>query len=127
MTRRWVSPVEHDRTRLVMIFRFWYLTGSDRTLVLVCPVTLSSTSDHYLNVLMTIEIGRSAFEARVTWHASHDRTLGPVSGRSDRRVRSSCFLVDCGANGSISWGLLFKPHGRLKLTLLAICIDIATL
>ena len=26
-----------------------------------------------------------------------------------------------------SWGSLFKPHGWLKLTLLAICIDIATL
>ena len=32
-----------------------------------------------------------------------------------------------GYNGSILWGLLFKPHGQLKLTLLAICIDIATL
>ena len=32
-----------------------------------------------------------------------------------------------GYNGSISWGLLFKPHGQFKLTLLAICIDIATL
>ena len=32
-----------------------------------------------------------------------------------------------GYNGSISWGLLFKPYGWLKLTLLAICIDIATL
>ena len=30
-------------------------------------------------------------------------------------------------NGSISWGLLFKPYGRLKLTLLVICINIATL
>ena len=32
-----------------------------------------------------------------------------------------------GYNGSISWGLLFKPHGWLKLILLAICIDITTL
>ena len=32
-----------------------------------------------------------------------------------------------GYNGSISWELLFKPHGLLKLILLAICIDIATL
>ena len=32
-----------------------------------------------------------------------------------------------GYNDSISWGLLFKPHGRLKLTLLAIFIDITTL
>ena len=30
-------------------------------------------------------------------------------------------------NGSISWGLLFKPHDRLKLICLAICINIATL
>ena len=41
----------------VMIFCFWYLTGNDRTLVLVRPVNLSSASDHYLNVLMTVEIG----------------------------------------------------------------------
>ena len=32
-----------------------------------------------------------------------------------------------GYNDSILWGLLFKPHGRLKLTLLAICNNIATL
>ena len=76
MIGRWVSLVEHDRTRSVVIFCFWYLTGNDRTLVLVRPVTLSSTSGHYLNVLMTVEIERSAFEAGATWHASLDRTLG---------------------------------------------------
>ena len=32
-----------------------------------------------------------------------------------------------GHNSSILWGLLFKPHGQFKLTLLTICIDIATL
>ena len=32
-----------------------------------------------------------------------------------------------GYNSSISWGLIFKPHDQLKITLLAICIDIATL
>ena len=32
-----------------------------------------------------------------------------------------------GYNDSISWGLLFKPHGQVELTLLAIFIDIATL
>ena len=32
-----------------------------------------------------------------------------------------------GYNGSISWALLFKPHGRLKGKLLHIFIDIATL
>ena len=59
-----------------MIFGFWYLTGNDRTLVLVRLVTLSSVSGHYLNVLMTAEIGRSAFEADDMWQASGDRTLG---------------------------------------------------
>ena len=46
--------------------------------------------------------------------------LTGASGRPD-------FLVNRGANDSIRGGSLFKPHGRLKLTLLAICIDIATL
>ena len=57
MTERWVSLVGHDQTCLVVIFRFWYLIGNDWTLVLVHPVTLSSASGHYLNVLMTVEIG----------------------------------------------------------------------
>ena len=79
MTGRWVSPVGHDRTRPVTSGillevtgrwspafgrdrtdasgREWNLTGNDRTLVLVRPVTSSSASSHYLNVLMTIEIG----------------------------------------------------------------------
>ena len=87
MTGRWVCPVGHDRTRPVVIFRFWYLTGNDRTLVLVRSVTLSSASGHYLNVLMTIEIGRSAFEADDMWQASSDCTLGSY-------VRSPYFLVD---------------------------------
>ena len=76
MTGRWVSLVGHDRTRSVMIFHLWYLTGNNQTLVLVRPVTLSSASSHYLNVLMTVEIRRSAFEADATWQASGDRTLG---------------------------------------------------
>ena len=76
MTGRWVSPVGHDRTRLVIIFRLWNLTTNDRMLVLVRPVTLSSASGHYLNVLMTVEIGRSVFEADDMWQASGDRMLG---------------------------------------------------
>ena len=76
MTERWVSPVEHDRMRPVIIFHFWYLTGKDQMLVLLCPITLSSASGHYLNVLMTVEIGRSAFEAGATWHTSCDQMLG---------------------------------------------------
>ena len=56
--------------------REWNLTGNDRTLVLVRPVTSSSASGHNLSALMTVEIGRSAFEAGDTWHTSHNRTLG---------------------------------------------------
>ena len=76
MIGRWLCPVKHDRTRPVVIFRFWYLIGNDRTLVLVRPVTLSNASGHYLNVLMTVEIRRSAFEADDMWQALGDRTLG---------------------------------------------------
>ena len=69
------------------------------------------------------------------WHESRDRTLrasvrsiGPE--RSVDRTGASGHPALCpvkGYNGSISWRLLFKPHGRLKLTLLAIYIGIATL
>ena len=76
MTGRWVGPVGHDRTRPIVNFREWNLTGNDRTLVLVRPITLSSASDYCLNVLMTIEIRQSAFEADDMWQASGDRTLG---------------------------------------------------
>ena len=97
MTGRWVSPVGCDRTRPIVSGTLlevtgrwgpasshdlidasgheWNLTRNDRTLVLVRPVTLSSASSYYLNVLMTIEIGRSAFEVGDTWRTSHDRTL----------------------------------------------------
>ena len=46
------------------------------------------------------------------------------------RTRASGHPDQCpvkGYNGSFLWGLLFKPHGQLKLTLLHIFIDIATL
>ena len=76
MTERWVSLVGHDRTRPVVIFRDWKLTGNDRTLRSCVRSLSSSVSGHNLNVLMTIEIGRSAFEAGDTWHTSRDRTLG---------------------------------------------------
>ena len=82
MTGCWVSPIEHDRTRPVASGglqemtgrwgpasdhdqtdasgRLWNLTGNDRMLVLVRPVTSSSASSHHL----TIGIGRSVFEER---------------------------------------------------------------
>ena len=85
MTGRWASPVRRDRTRPVASGillevtgrwgptsgrdqtdtsdRDWFLTGSDRTLGTVRPVLHCSAPGHNLNVLMTVEIGRSAFEA----------------------------------------------------------------
>ena len=75
--------------------------------------------------LMTVEIGRVAFEERDTWRASRDRTLRSSVNMIGASGHPALNPVK-GYNGSISWGLLFKPHGWLKLTLLAICIDIAT-
>ena len=89
MTGRWVSPVKHDRTCLVMKSHLWMLTGNDRTLGFSVRPLLAAASGRHL----TVEIGR----------LTHP-TLCPVKGY----------------NGSISWGLLFKPHGWLKLTLLDI-------
>ena len=63
MTGRWVSPVGHDRMCPVVIFRFWMLTRNDRKLRSCVRSLRSSASGHNLNVLMTIEIGRSTFEA----------------------------------------------------------------
>ena len=71
MTGCWVSPVEHDRTRPVVKSRVWSLTGNDRTLEVQHPVTFAAASGRP----MTIEIGRTVFEERDTWHASRDRTL----------------------------------------------------
>ena len=85
MTGRWVSPVEHDRTHPVVDVRKWMLTRNDRTLRSCVRSLSSSASSHNLNVLMTVEIGRSAFEAGDTWQKSEDRTLGSYV-RSNRPV-----------------------------------------
>ena len=58
MTEHWVSPVEHDRTRLVMILHEWNLTGNDRMLRSSARSLHSSTSGHHL----TVGIERSVFE-----------------------------------------------------------------
>ena len=52
MTERWLCPVKHDRTRPVVKYRFWNLTGNDRTLEAERPVSLCIAS----SPLMTIEI-----------------------------------------------------------------------
>ena len=124
MTRRWVSPIKHDRTHPVMISRFWMLTRNDRSLRSNVRSLRSSASGHHL----TIGIERSVFEER-----GHVACIARPDAGDQRPVnmtRASGHPVLCpvkGYNGSISWGLLFKPHGRLKLTLLVIYIDIATL
>ena len=119
-----MCPVKHDRTRPVMILHEWNLTRNDRTLRSSVRSLRSSASGHHL----TVGIRRSVFEERrhVACIARPDAgVLCPVdmTGVSGHPVL--CPVK--GYNGSILWGLLFKPHGRLKLTLLAICIDIATL
>ena len=60
MTGRWVSPVEHDRTRPVVKFRVWNLTGNDRTLRSSVRSLHNSTFGPHL----TIGIGHSVFEER---------------------------------------------------------------
>ena len=60
MTGRWLCPVKHGRTRPVVIFRLWMLTGNDRTLRSSVRSLRSSMSGHHL----TIGIGRSIFEER---------------------------------------------------------------
>ena len=62
---------------------------------------------------------------RVRYSRPERPVLCPVSWTAASGQLALCPVK--GYNGSILWGLLFKPHGQLKLTLLAIFIDIATL
>ena len=107
-----------------MISRFWMLTRNDRTLRSSVRSLRSSAFGHHL----TVGIGRSIFEERghVACIARPDAgVLRPVDMTEVSGHPMLCLVK--GNNDSILWGLLFKPHGRLKLTPLAICIDIATL
>jgi hypothetical protein len=62
------------------------------------------------------------------WLTSVDRMLGLESGQSDRSVRSAHSVPSEGVQRLyFLGGLLCKPHGQLKLQLLYIFIDIATL
>ena len=49
----------------------------------------------------------------------------PVSSAGASGQPDQCLVK--GYNGCILWGLLFKPYGQLKLTLLHIFMDIAYL
>ena len=60
MTGRWVSLIEHDRTRSIVILREWNLTRNDRTLRSNVRSLHSSASCHH----SAVEIGRSTFEER---------------------------------------------------------------
>ena len=60
MTERWMSLVEHNRTRPVVISRFWMLTGNNRTLRSSVRSLRSSASGHHL----TVGIGCSIFEEK---------------------------------------------------------------
>ena len=52
VTRCWQGPVKHDRTRPVVKYHFWNLTGNYRTLEAERPVSCSGAS----NQQMTVEI-----------------------------------------------------------------------
>ena len=71
MTGRWLCPVKHDRTRLIEKNRLWKLTRNDRTLGFSVRSLFAAASGR----LLTVEIGRTTFEERDTWHASCDWTL----------------------------------------------------
>ena len=60
MTGRWVSPVGHDRTRSVINFHEWNLTGSDRMLGSYIQSWQCAAFGH----LLTVGIGRLVFEER---------------------------------------------------------------
>ena len=110
MTEHWVSPVGQDRTRLVVIFCFYMLTGNDRTLRSCVRSLRSSASGHHL----TIGIERSVFEERGHVACITRPDAGVLHPVDLTRVSGHPELCPVkGYNGSISWGLLFKPHGRL--------------
>ena len=69
---------------------------------------------------MTVESGHVADIERPDAEGQRSVSLTGASGQS-------AFCPVKGYNGSIPWGLLFKPHSWLKLQPLAIFIDIATL
>ena len=76
--------------------------------MLVRPVTSSSASGHHL----TVGIGRSVFEERDDVAAIRSPDAGrvrPVDLTGASGHPELCLVK--GYNGSISWGLLFKPHG----------------
>jgi hypothetical protein len=146
-----VHPVVAKRTRLIAFWALWELSRSDLTLGYhgerrirsrhwacgECMIWHShgaschpsgASGHHYLSAWSSWPLGSDGARLK-KWHVT--RIPRPNAGlaasdRSDRRVWSPHGGRQWEPNNSILWSLLFKPHGRLLLTLLAIFIDIAT-
>jgi hypothetical protein len=152
-TWRWVRPVRADLTRSVNNQALGELSGTNLTCGLLRwsarPVdgrntqanedltrarrvwSSSAVSDHHLNMREEASWPLESWGRHWTrWHVAAfggpDASLG-ASDRPDQRVRSLHSRPQWEPNGSIRGGSLFKPYGQLKLTLLAISIDIAAL
>ena len=80
----WVSPVGHDRMRLIVKIHFWMLTGNDRMLRSSVRSLHNNASGHHL----TIGIGRLVFEEGTRGVHRMAGRWGPASGRYDRSIRS---------------------------------------
>ena len=90
--------------------RFWNLTKNDRMLVAQRLVSYSAASGQ-LKWLLRLE--HMAVVERPDDEVQRSVNMTEASGQP-----ALCPVK--GYNGSILWGLLFKPYGRLKLTPLAI-------
>ena len=106
-----------DRTRPVVKTCLGELTGNDRTLWLQRPVSFIG---RVRSRLMTVESGHVADIERPDAEGQRPVSLTGASGQP-----ALCPVK--GYNGSNCWGFYLKPHGRLKLYLLHIFIDIAIL
>ena len=112
MIGRWVCLVGHDRTRLVVKFHVWNLTGNDRALGSYVWSLSSGVSGHHL----TVEIRRSTFEERghVACIARSDAEVQRLVNMTRAFGHPVLCLVK-GYNGSISWGLLLSPMAGSSL------------
>ena len=119
-----MCPVEHDRTCLVVISRFWMLTGNDQTVRSSVRSLRSSMSGHHLTVgsrrSVFKEKGHVACIARLDAGVLRPIDMTGAFGRSMFSAVSSPTALFRG-------GFYLSPMAGSKLTLLDICIDIATL
>ena len=95
---------QDDRTRPVDKNRFWTLTGNDRTLRVSASGQLTGASDRSRQMIVGVR--------HVADYERPDAG-GSASGQLTGASGQSVLCPVKGYNGYISWGLLFKPHGRL--------------